>query len=52
MQGLTWIPQVKSNNTSMKSANRMKTSLLTNLKLKYISRKEDNFAKWRCIFEY
>ena len=45
MQGLNWIPQVKSNNTSIESTNRIKTRLLTKLKLKYVSTKEDNFKR-------
>ena len=39
MQGLNWIPQVKSNNTSIESTNIMKTRLLTKTKLKHISTK-------------
>ena len=43
MKGLNWIPQVKSNTTSVESTNRMKTRLLTKLKLKCIPTKEDKF---------
>ena len=45
MQGLNWIPQIKSNNTSIENTNRIKTILLTKLKLKYISTKEDNVKR-------
>ena len=43
MKGLSWIPQLKSNNTSIESTNIMETILLTKLKLRFISTKEDNF---------
>ena len=50
MQGLNWIPQVKSNTTSSESTNRMKTRLLTKLKLKYVSTKEDKFERMVLYF--
>ena len=37
MDVLNWIPQVKSNNISIESTNRIKPRLLTTLKLRYIS---------------
>ena len=37
MNVLNWIPQVKSNNMSIESTNRIKPRLLTALKLKYVS---------------
>ena len=43
MYVLNWIPQVKSHDISIESTNRIKSKLLTTLKLKYISTKEDNF---------
>ena len=44
MKGLNWIPQLKSNNISTESTNRMKTRLLIKLKpiYIYILTKEDN----------
>ena len=42
MNVLPQIPQVKSNNTSIESTRRITPRLLTKLKLKYISTKEDN----------
>ena len=50
MQGLNWIPQVKSNNMSIESTNRIKPRLLTKLKQKYISTKEDNFKSMLLYF--
>ena len=51
MDVLNWIPQVKSNNISIQSANRMKPRLLTTLKSKYISTKEDNFKSMVSYFK-
>ena len=45
MNVLNWIPQVKSNYISLEITNIIKPRLLTTLKLKYISRKEDNFKR-------
>ena len=45
MNVLNWIPQVKSNNISIESTSRLKPILLTALKLKSISTKEDNFKR-------
>ena len=39
MKGLNWIPQVKSNTTSIESTNKNKTRLLTKLNQKYKSTK-------------
>ena len=50
MQVLNWIPQVKSNNISIENANRMRPRLLTHLKLRYISTKEDNFKRMMLYF--
>ena len=45
MNVLNSIPQVKSNNISIESTNRIKPRLLTELKLEYISTKEENFRE-------
>ena len=45
MNILNWIPQVNSNNISIENTDRIKPRLLTILKLKYISTKEDNFKR-------
>ena len=45
MNVLNWIPQVKSNNISIESTDRMKPRLLATLKLKCISTKEDDFKR-------
>ena len=45
-----WIPQVKSNNISIQSTNRIKPRLLTTLKLKYISTKESNLKRTMLYF--
>ena len=45
MDVLNWIPQVKSNNMSIESTNRIKPRLLTKLKLEDTSTKEDNLKK-------
>ena len=50
MDALDWIPQVKSNEISLESTNRIKPRLLTTLKLKYISTKEDNFKRTLLYF--
>ena len=54
MQGLNWIPQVKSNTTSIRSTNRIKTRLLTKLKLNiYIYQQKKIILKeWCYILEY
>ena len=43
MNVLIWIPQLKSNNMSIESTNRIKPKLLTALQLNYISTKQGNF---------
>ena len=50
MNVLSWIPQVKPNNISVESTNRIKPILLTPLKLRYISRKEDSFKRMVLYF--
>ena len=50
MRGLNWIPQITSNNTSIEGTNRIKTRILTKLKLKYISTKEDSFKRMVLYF--
>ena len=53
MDGLNWIPQVKTNNVSIERKNRIKPRLLTKLKLNiyiYISAKEDNFKRMVLYF--
>ena len=42
MDVLNWIPQLKSNNISIDSTNRIKPRLLTAVKFKCISTKENN----------
>ena len=51
MQGLNWIPQITSNSISIDNTNRIKARLLTTLKLKYISTKEDNFKRMMLYFK-
>ena len=51
MDALNWIPQMKSNDTSIQNTNRNKPRLLTTLKLKYISTKEDNFKRLMLYFK-
>jgi len=43
MDGLNWIPQVRTNHDSVDNTNRYRPRLTTNLTLKYLSSKEDNF---------
>ena len=50
MNVLNWIPQVKPKNMSIESTNRIKPRLLTTLKSKCISTKEDNFKGMRLYF--
>jgi len=50
MNVLNWTPQVESNKISVRNTNRIKTRLLTTLKLKYISTKEDNFKRMMLYF--
>ena len=47
---LNWIPQVKSNDTSIEKTNRLKPTLSTKLSLKYISIKKDNFKRMMLYF--
>ena len=47
---LNWIPQVRSNNISMESANIMKPRLSRKLKLKYMSTKEGHFKRMVLCF--
>ena len=44
MNGLNWIPQLKSNNTSIENTNRKK-KYQQQLRLTYISTNEDNFKR-------
>ena len=50
MDVLNWIPQLKSNNISIESTNRIKPRLLTALKLEYISTNENNFKRMVLYF--
>ena len=52
MNGLNWIPQIKTNNISIERTNRIKARLLTKLKLIYIyiSTKEYNFKSMVLYF--
>ena len=50
MNVLNWLPQVKSNNISIESANRIKPRLLTTLKSKYIPTKKGNFKRMVLYF--
>ena len=50
MDSLNWIPQVRTNHDSVDNTNRYKPKLTTNLTLKYLSCKEDNFK--RLIFYF
>ena len=50
MDVLNWIPQLKSYHISIESTNKNKPILLTTLKLKYISTKEDNLKKLLLYF--
>ena len=53
MKGFNWIPQLESNNTSINSTNRMKTRLLTKLKLKYMYQQKKIILKeWCYSLEY
>ena len=49
MEVLSWIPQVKSNNISIESTNRMKPRLLTTLKLDIYQQKKIILKEWWCI---
>ena len=50
MDSLNWIPQVK-NHDSVDNTNRYKPRLTTNLTLKYLSSKEDNFKRLILYFK-
>ena len=50
MNVLNWTPQLKSNNISIASTNRIKPRLLTTLKLKYRSAKQANFKSMMLYF--
>ena len=50
MDGLNWMPQVKPNNISIESTNRIKPRLLTTSKSKYRSTKEDNCKRMLLYF--
>ena len=50
MDVLDWIPQLKSNNISIESTNTIKPSLLTTLKVEYISTQEDAFKRMVLYF--
>ena len=55
MNVLNWIPQVKSNNISIESTNRIKPKLLTKLKLIYIyiyQQKKIFLKGWCYTLEY
>jgi hypothetical protein len=51
MDSLNWIPQVKTNHDSVDNTNRYKPRLTTNLALKYLSSKEDNFKRLILYFK-
>ena len=52
MYVLIWIPQLESNNMSIESTSRIKPKLLTTLKLKCISTKQDNLKRMVYTLEY
>jgi len=47
---LNWIPQTKNNDESLQKTDKLKPKLTSNLKLKYISSKEDNFKRIMLYF--
>ena len=51
MDSLNWVPQVKTNHDSVDNKNRYKPRLTTNLTLKYLSSKEDNFKRLILYFK-
>ena len=50
MDAFNWITQVKSNNMSIESTNRIEPRLLAILKLRCRSTKEDNFKRMVLYF--
>ena len=50
MNVLNWTPQVKSNNISIESTNRINPRVLTTLKLNYISTREDKLKRMVLYF--
>ena len=51
MDGLNWIPQVRTNHDSVDNTNRYRPRLTTNLTLKYLASKEDNFKRLILYFK-
>ena len=51
MDSLNWIPQVRTNHDSVDNANRYRPILTTNLTLKHLSSKEDNFKRLMLYFK-